>query len=197
MGIIFDTPNFEFLKDKTEFRSFAQVCIKAEESFKSDPTTCVRNCRAALESVVKWVYAHDNRFKIDEKFKNARRDDGKTVGPLFKMTASHDFCRAVGGELLTGIHYIRMIGNNAMHGEEDFDLPTNFVAKPEEAITCLRNLFDFVQWVDRKYGNNYKSREFDPKEVPVEPSNFEKIAKGGVIVAVTLLVKALLDDNKR
>ena len=199
MGIIFDNPNFEFLKDKPEFSDFAQECIDAENTFQKSPNACVGACRAALEVAVKWTYARDNRFKIDAEFKHAKDKHGNPVGILFKMIESKQFSRAVGKELLKSLHYVRKLGNKSLHrSPEDF----NWKAKPQEALACLMGLFNFVQWIDRHYGTDYKSRTFNPKEVPIEPSKFMKILKDLGIAglgALALIAAALLsgDDNKR
>ncbi len=51
--------NFDFLKSKRTFDSFADAAIAAERIFSIDPSACVLNCRRAMEFAVKWMYSVD------------------------------------------------------------------------------------------------------------------------------------------
>ena len=56
--------NFDFLKDKKEFQSFAQPCIDAENSILISPATTAILCRRALELAVRWVYSFDEELRL-------------------------------------------------------------------------------------------------------------------------------------
>ena len=151
--------NFDFLKDKQEFSAFANDCIEAEQSFEKSPNACVKLVRTAMEAAVKWLYNND------KKFGNAGGND------FFALVSNKNFESAVGKNLISKIHYCRQLGNQAIHNEKDFD--------HEQGVKCLNNLFDFVQWIDKNYGKNYKPRTFDAEEIPVSESFLEKLLKYG------------------
>ena len=44
--------NFDFLKQIPDFDAFADVAISAEKTLHIDPSTCVINCRRAMEFAV-------------------------------------------------------------------------------------------------------------------------------------------------
>lgn len=140
--------NFSFLNDKSEFSSFAKDCIGAEQNCKNSPNDCVKLVRSALEASIKWL------FKIDKKFVKVSNDTDK----LFALMTAPTFEKAVGKNLLGKLHDCRKMGNQALHKEKNFN--------SSEAERSLRNLFDFVQWIDKNYGKNFKSRSFNRNEIP-------------------------------
>ena len=181
--------NFSFLADKTEYRSFSKDCIDAEESFQNSFDSCVGLVRKALEAAIKWVYSKDKNFTRTDKKLN-----------LFEMISNPTFEQAVGKNLADKLHYCRKLGNDAMHPE--YSEKKNFSA--EEAIQCLKNLFDFVQWIDGHYGKNFQLRTFDAGEIPVKDPTWKKVLKGvgmvgaGALGTVALFVAwALSDDRER
>ena len=46
--------NFDFLKQDKQFELFADIAIAAENVLHIDISTCVINCRRAMEFAVKW-----------------------------------------------------------------------------------------------------------------------------------------------
>lgn len=167
--------NFEFLKDKKEFAAFAGDCIEAEQTFEKSPNACVKLVRTAMEAGVKWLYNNDRKF-------------GKPEGnDFFALVSNKNFEMAVGKNLLNKIHYCRQSGNQAIHNEKDF--------KHEDGIKCLSYLFDFVQWIDKNYGKNYRQRKFDAKEIPVPESFWKKLAKYAGAASLGVLA-ALFLKNK-
>lgn len=159
--------NFEFLKDKQEFKEFATDCIEAEETFEKSPNACVKLCRTAMEACVKWLYDKDKKFKATEG------------NDFFALVSNKTFETAVGKNLINKIHYCRKLGNQAIHNEKDFN--------HDDGVQCLNNLFDFVQWIDKNYGKNYKPRTFDKAEIPVSESFWAKLAKGVGLVGLGIL----------
>ena len=140
--------NFSFLKDKPEFKIFAGDCMEAEIVFEKSPNSCVKLVRTAMEACVKWLYDNDKKFVTTEN----------SSDKLFALISSNSFAVAVGRNLLKKIHHCRISGNKAIHNEKDFSY--------EEGVKCLKNLFDFVQWIDENYGKNYTPRNFEIEKIP-------------------------------
>ena len=132
--------NFFFLNDKPEYRSFSKDCIDAEKAFQSSYDSCVKLVRTALDAAIKWVYATDKKF-------SSASDN------LYDLISNQSFERAVGKNLADKLHYCRKAGNAAIHNEKEFSA--------DEAEQCLKNLFDFVQWLDNRYGKNFVPRTFN------------------------------------
>ena len=51
--------NFDYLKKEKDFDSFVDIAIVAEKTYKIDVSTCIINCRRALEAGIKWMYSVD------------------------------------------------------------------------------------------------------------------------------------------
>ncbi|MBR0261373.1 MAG: DUF4145 domain-containing protein [Selenomonadaceae bacterium] len=149
--------NFSFLNDKPEYRNFSKDCIDAENAFENSFNSCVKLVRSALEAAVKWVYS------TDDKFSSANNN-------LFNLISNPSFELAVGKNLADKLHYCRKAGNAAIHNEKEFSA--------QEAITCLKNLFDFVQWLDSRYGENFTPRIFNAGKIPVKDPTWKKALEG-------------------
>lgn len=126
--------NFSYLAAKPEYRSFSKDCIDAEAAFRNSYDSCVKLVRTALDAAIKWVYAAENKTPPDN---------------LFDMIERLHLDKNLADEL----HYCRKVGNAAIHNEQEFS--------SEEARQCLKNLFDFVQWLDNRYGKNFSPRTFN------------------------------------
>lgn len=181
-------PNFSFLADNVEYRSFAKDCIDAEESLQNSFDSCVKLVRTALDAAVKWVYAKDKNLSAQRKKLPADKKDN-----LFDLIANPSFEKMIGKNLVSKLHYCRKAGNEAIHNQKEFTV--------EEAVQCLQNLFEFVQWIDKHYGKNFKPRTFDSSEIPAKDSTLKKVLKGVGFVAVgiigTLAALAFKDDKNR
>lgn len=132
--------NFSFLNDKPEYCNFSKDCIDAEKAFKSSYDSCVKLVRTALDAAIKWVYSTDKNF-------SPANDN------LYDLISNKTFERAIGKDLADKLHNCRKAGNAAIHNEKEFSA--------DEARQCLKNLFDFVQWLDNRYGKNFKPRTFN------------------------------------
>ena len=132
--------NFSFLAERSEYRDFSKDCIDAEAAFNNSFDSCVKLVRTAVDAAVKWVYAADEKIS----------GDGDNLKVLISNPA---FGQIVGKNLVDKLNYCRKVGNAAIHNEREFSAA--------EAETCLRNLFDFVQWIDRRYGKKFTARTFD------------------------------------
>ena len=129
--------NFSYLNDKPEYRNFSKDCIDAEAAFKSSYDSCVKLVRTAVDAAIKWVYAAENKSASDN---------------LFELISNAGLDKNLADKL----HYCRMAGNAAIHNQKEFSA--------DEAQACLKNLFDFVQWIDGRYGKNFTPRTFNTAE---------------------------------
>ena len=125
--------NFSFLNEKPEYRNFSKDCIDAEKAFQTSYDSCVKLVRTALDAAIKWTYATQKKIPSDN---------------LFELIERAGFEKNLADKL----HYCRKAGNAAIHNEKEFS--------SAEALTCLKNLFDFVQWIDSRYGKNFSPRTF-------------------------------------
>ena len=175
--------NFDFLANKSEYRAFSKDCIDAENAFENSFDSCVKLVRSALDAAVKWVYDKDKNFAAQRKKLPADKKDN-----LFDLIANPTFERAVGKNLLSKLHYCRKAGNAALHNEKEFS--------DQEAIICLNNLFEFVQWLDRRYGKNFTPRSFDTGEIPVKDPTWKKALKGLGLVIFGVIATLFLSGDK-
>ena len=94
--------NFDYMKNAPDFAQLYTYCCEAEEFAFVKPNISVTSARKAMEYVVKLLYG-------------AAIDDirGKTV---FEMATDYRFIQYVNDQiLLNSIHYIRKMGNVAVH----------------------------------------------------------------------------------
>ncbi|WP_455542657.1 DEAD/DEAH box helicase family protein, partial [Intestinibacter sp.] len=133
--------NFDFLKEKEEFKSFSNACIEAEKSLLVSPATTAILCRRALELGVRWVYTFDKDLKLPY------RDN------LSSLVHENSFKYLIDSEMFYFIKYIIKTGNLSVH--------TNKKVTREEAVISLRNLHQFVSWIDYCYADEYTAPEFD------------------------------------
>ena len=140
--------NFEFLKTKKEYALFASAAAEAEKVYASAPAMCAVGCRKALELAVRWVYAADNTIEMPYK------DNLQSMihEPTFRFAVDYK----TWGKLL----FIVKLGNLAVHTERS--------VQAGDALTSLRGLFEFVEWIDYCYGEDYIERKFDEKKIPAE-----------------------------
>lgn len=133
--------NFEFLKDKQSFTSFANACFEAEKAMQVSPATVAILSRRALELAVKWVYQFDNDVKIPYQ------------DNLSSLIHDRHFLGIIDEELLPMMKYVVKLGNAAVH--------TNVAITRDEAVLSLHNLHQFVSWIDYCYAEEYTATEFD------------------------------------
>ena len=125
---------FSFLAGRDEYRFFSKDCMDAEKAFRTSFDSCVKLVRTAVDAAIKWVYSTDKNISAD-------------TDNLFDLISNTAFRRAVGENLADKLHYCRTAGNQAIHNEKEFTV--------DEAAHCLQNLFDFVKWIDNRYGKNF------------------------------------------
>ena len=153
--------NFDFLKFKKEFNSFAESSIEAEKSLAISPATCAILSRRAAELAVKWMYSFDNDLTLPYQ------DNISTL--IHEPT----FRQIIEPRLFPLIKYIIRLGNTAVH--------TNAVITRDEAVLSLRNLHEFVRWIDYCYSQGSAIGDFDEslletgEEKRVRPQELEDL----------------------
>lgn len=133
--------NFDFLKSKKIFNSFASSTVEAEKSLVISPATCAILSRRAVELAVKWVYSFDNDLTVPYQ------------DNISSLIHESTFRQIIEPELFPLIKYIIKLGNTAVH--------TNANITRDEAILSLRNLHQMVSWIDYCYSDEYTSTDFD------------------------------------
>lgn len=141
--------NFDFLLKNEYYDDFASACVEAERSMMISTGSAVAASRRAMELIIKWIY------KVDKSIRLPLYGDS-----LMDMMANPDFVDNLDNpELLDFLHLIRKLGNKAIHGG-------GLISKAK-AMTILRALFDFVDFIECAYGESgYQKRYFDENLVP-------------------------------
>ena len=94
--------NFAYLKNAPDFAQLYTYCCEAEEFALSKPNISVTSARKAMEFIVKMIYSAVNGDI-----------QGKTV---FEMSTDYAFTSYLNDQiLLNSIHFIRKMGNVAVH----------------------------------------------------------------------------------
>lgn len=133
--------NFAFLQNEKQFNDFTAACLEAEKSLQVSPATCAILTRRALELAVKWLY------KSDEELQMPYQDN------LSSLIHARTFRDVIDQDLFPLLKYIIKLGNVAVH--------TNSKINRDEAITSLRNLHQFIEWVSYCYSLNHIEQSFD------------------------------------
>ncbi len=141
--------NFDFLLQNSYYDDFASACVEAERSMLISTVSAVAASRRAMELIIKWIY------KVDKSISLPLYGDS-----LMDMMANPDFVDNLDNpELLDFLHLIRKLGNKAIHG--------GGTISKLKAMTILRALFDFVDFIECAYGEaGYEKRYFDEDKVP-------------------------------
>ncbi|MDK2788424.1 MAG: type restriction enzyme subunit [Epulopiscium sp.] len=133
--------NFDFLKTKQQYNSFADSAIEAEKSLLVSPATCAILSRRALELAVKWVYSFDEDLRIPYQ------------DNISSLIHEPTFRQIIEPGLFPLLKYVIKLGNTAVH--------TNAIIKRDEAVLSLRNLHEFIRWIDYCYSDEYTCGDFD------------------------------------
>ena len=133
--------NFDYLKKDPKFDTFSDVAITAEKILYIDPTSCILNCRRAMEFAIKWLYSVDKDLKMPYQ------------DTLVSLMSTEEFKEILGEDLLTRLVLIRKMGNNAAH-------TTNKLTEDDAAL-CLENLHIFFDFISYCYSDNYEEHSFD------------------------------------
>ena len=128
--------NFDYLKNEPKFNTFSNVAIAAEKILYIDPTTCIINCRRAMEFAIKWMYS------VDSSLHMPYQDN------LISLMSTEEFRDIIDDDLMKRMDFIRKMGNNAAHSGKKIT--------EDQAILCLENLQIFFYFVCYCYSDQYE-----------------------------------------
>lgn len=115
--------NFDYLKPIDSLKDLYFFCKDAESFVLSRPDISAGQSRKALEYLVKLVY-------------QLRNDNVPQRSSLFELVSSEDFTNFINDtSMLNALHYIRKVGNIAIHNDE---------VSQKEALLSLKQLHIFV-----------------------------------------------------
>ncbi len=164
--------NFDFLLSDQQFNTFAPAAISAEKILHIDPTSCVLNCRRAMEFAVKWMYS------VDKDLVKPYQDT------LANLMMDSDFRDIVGRDIYLRMDFIRRMGNNAAHTGKQSTL--------EQASLCLENLYIFLDFVACCYGAEYSGGQFD-KSLLERKNTISEV----VVSSDEVDLEELIEENKK
>lgn len=147
--------NFGFLSANKTYASFAGACVEAEKALVVSPATSAILCRRALELAVKWLFTYDSDLKVPYQ------------DNLSSLIHDVTFLRVIDQSMLPQLKYITKLGNAAVH--------SNATISRGEAILSLRNLHNFICWIDYCYSVEYTARSFDEQLLLEENKRQEKV----------------------
>lgn len=133
--------NFDFLNKHKLYESFSGACVEAEKSLVVSYATTAILTRRALELAVKWVFSYDEELKLPYQ------------DNLSSLIHDYSFKGIIDIKLFPMLKYIQKLGNNAVH--------TNSQISRSQAVLALRNLYEFVLWIDYCYSDEIHELEFD------------------------------------
>ena len=164
--------NFDYLKNESKFKSFADVAVAAEKIIYIDIEASVINCRRAMEFAIKWMYS------VDKSLVMPYQDN------LHSLMSTEEFHDLVDDDLWTRMDLIRKIGNRAAHTGKKISL--------DEATLCLYNLYLFLDYIAYCYADNYTEGSFD--KALLEQHKEKPLVENDEIPDVDL--KALIAENQ-
>lgn len=141
--------NFDFLLTDPQFSSFAPAAVAAEKIFQIDLSSCIVNCRRAMEFAVKWLYSVDSSLTLPYDTR------------LYSLMYNEDFRDIVGTDIWTRMELIRTLGNNSAHQSQTYTR--------QQAELCLENLYIFLDFVAYCYGTSYTEGQFSPALLDSQP----------------------------
>ncbi|MGN1317406.1 MAG: DEAD/DEAH box helicase family protein, partial [Lachnospirales bacterium] len=133
--------NFDFLKNDTQFNSFADAAIASEKIFHIDKEASALNCRRAMENAVKWLYSVDKCLKIPYQ------------DTLKALMSTEDFVDMVGSDIIRRMTLIRKVGNTVAHTSKKITV--------DQARLCIENLYYFMDFIACCYAKEYEYKPFD------------------------------------
>ena len=162
--------NFDFLLKDRQFDAFSEVAVAAENILHIDVSSCVINCRRAMEFAVKWMYS------VDSSLCMPYRDD------LYNLMNGDGFRSLVGEDLWRRMDFIRRVGNSAAHGGKKIT--------EDQAKLCLENLYIFLDFIAYCYGKDYEEGKFDKSLLE------QKSETAAAIPERDIDLEKLIEENK-
>lgn len=138
--------NFDFILKNEIFKTFAEASVEAEKSIAVTNVSCTIMCRRALELAVKWLYANDQELTMPYQ------------NNLSSLVYDINFKNMIDEKIFKEITYIIKLGNFSVH--------SNKKVTRDEAVICLKYLFDFMNWISYCYDSNYEEVTFDESILP-------------------------------
>ncbi|MGB2974399.1 MAG: DUF4145 domain-containing protein, partial [Candidatus Competibacter sp.] len=126
----------QFIFLQPEFAPVFDHARKAEIAALSDPRAACFYARLALETAIKWMYAHDGALRASGR---------ETLATLINDSSFHGL---VGNTLATKARFIKDYGNRAVHEAQ--------AVAPQASMAALRELFHFSYWLVRTYAKGAK-----------------------------------------
>ena len=134
--------NFDYLKKEPKFDSFSNIAVIAEKVILLDPESCIIDCRRAMEAALKWMYS------VDKELEMPYQDN------LITLMNAEEYRDIIGDDLWKRMDYIRKSGNSVAHSNKKLGR--------DEAMLCLENLFEYLDFIAYCYSDNYEQHQFDP-----------------------------------
>ena len=138
--------NFDFILKNEIFKTFAEASVEAENSIAVTNVSCAIMCRRALELAVKWLYANDQDLKMPYQ------------NNLSSLVYDINFKNMIDENIFKEITYIIKLGNFSVH--------SNKKVTRDEAVICLKYLFDFMNWISYCYNSEYEEVTFNESILP-------------------------------
>lgn len=129
--------NFSFLKD--EFNVLYNESYKSESNVLDDPEVSAIYARKALENSIKFIYNIDE--DLDEKL---LKTPNVNIFDLIKILDDEGILPE---EFVKELHFIRKLGNNAVHGKY------NSVVSDKESLYANKCLYKFQRWIVEVYSS--------------------------------------------
>ncbi len=133
--------NFGFLKKHKMYEVFADACIEAEKSLVVSYATTAILTRRSLELAIKWVYSFDQDLTVPYQ------------DNLSSLLHDYTFRAVIDARLFPLLKYIQKLGNKAVH--------TSAPITRDQAVLALKNLFEFITWIDYCYSDELYTSEFE------------------------------------
>ncbi|MGL1932210.1 MAG: DEAD/DEAH box helicase family protein [Desulfotalea sp.] len=134
--------NFSYLEKDAKYSDISIACMEAEKAMAISYSAAAFQTRKALEIAVKWA------FKYDEELTIPYQDN------LSSLIHDYGFREILDEKIFPRIKYIITLGNKAAH--------TTKPVYRNQIIESLRNLFDFISWIDFSYSpSGATNNDFD------------------------------------
>lgn len=135
------TSNFSYLKKDPKYKEIEIACIEAERSIAISYSAAALQTRRALEIAVKWAYCNDSDLTVPYQEN------------LSSLIHEYQFKEILDPKLFLRIKFIISLGNKAAH--------TVTPVRRDQAVESLKNLYDFISWIDYSYSTETHDEPFD------------------------------------
>lgn len=122
--------NFDYLMKEPGFISFANPAATAEKIFSIDPASALFNIRKAAEQGLRFMIGME-KLDLPEDIS------------FYDALTNPKVQELLDDELLAALHFIRKIGNQAVHGDKATDR--------KRVIAAFQSLFGFLNWLAYLY----------------------------------------------